>query len=221
MAENVGVSRRGFIAGVSALALGLSATGCSTSTGSKAKEGNEAKEEKWVPTTCNGCFNRCGILAHVVDGVAMELKGNPASPVGGGHICARGAAGLMQLYDPNRLTKPLKRTNPEKGFDKDPGWEEITWDEAYSLLEENLQAALEKNPQGVAKNGMVANLAGTMISSFALGAVYGSVDAGAQGAPLRRGKPHEMLANGLAAGKAAGPVFVTQSSSGGMARPRT
>ncbi|BAK44014.1 molybdopterin-dependent oxidoreductase [Eggerthella sp. YY7918] len=173
MAENVGMSRRGFIAGVSALALGLSATGCSTSTGSKAKEGSEAKEEKWIPTTCNGCFNRCGILAHVVDGVAMELKGNPASPVGGGHICARGAAGLMQLYDPNRLTKPLKRTNPEKGFDKDPGWEEITWDEAYSLLEENLQAALEKNPQGVAKNGMVANLAGTMISSFALGAVYG------------------------------------------------
>lgn len=167
------VSRRGFLAGASALAVGLAAIGCTPSTGSDAEGGEEHREEAWVPTTCNGCFNRCGILAHVVNDVVVELKGNPDSPVGNGHICARGAAGIMQLYDPNRLTKPLKRTNLEKGFDKDPGWEEITWDEAYELLETNLKAALEKNPFGVAKNGMVANLAGTMISSFALGAVYG------------------------------------------------
>jgi molybdopterin-containing oxidoreductase family molybdopterin binding subunit len=39
----------------------------------------------------------------------------------------------MQLYDPNRITKPMKRTNPNKGIDQDPGWQEISWDEAYSL----------------------------------------------------------------------------------------
>lgn len=179
------VSRRGFLGSAMALAASMSLVGCSSSTGSDPETmpatGTGAKsidieEGEWLPSTCNGCFNRCGILGHVVDGVLVEIKGNPESPVGNGHICARGAAGIMQLYDPNRLTKPLRRTNPKKGFDQDPGWEEITWDEAYDYLLDGIHSALEKSPQGVARNGMVANLMGTMISSFAFGAVF---DAGA------------------------------------------
>ena len=64
------------------------------------------------------CFNQCSILAHVVDGKVVELKGNPDSPVGRGHICAKGASGIMQLYDPNRITKPMKRTNPKRALTK-------------------------------------------------------------------------------------------------------
>ena len=113
------ISRRGFVAASGAVALGAglgaTATGCS-SGGDAAKGGDAQKEGKWVPTTCNMCFNQCSILAHVVDGKVVELKGNPDSPVGRGHICAKGASGIMQLYDPNRITKPMKRTNPKKGL---------------------------------------------------------------------------------------------------------
>mgnify|MGYP000249570275 CR=1 FL=1 len=115
------ISRRGFVAASGAVALGAglgaTATGCS-SGGDAAKGGDAQKEDKWVPTTCNMCFNQCSILAHVVDGKVVELKGNPDSPVGRGHICAKGASGIMQLYDPNRITKPMKRTNPKKALTK-------------------------------------------------------------------------------------------------------
>ena len=104
---------------------------------------------EWIPTTCNMCFNNCSIEAvpHVVDGVVVELTGNPDSPIGNGHICAKGAAGIMQLYDPARITKPLKRTNPKKGCDEDPGWEEISWDEAYDTIVQKFGEAAAEDPR--------------------------------------------------------------------------
>ncbi|MCH7926187.1 MAG: hypothetical protein IIC51_11690, partial [Planctomycetes bacterium] len=47
------------------------------------------------------------------------------------------AYGLIQkTYNPDRIKQPMKRTNPEKGQDVDPGWEPITWDEALDTLAE-------------------------------------------------------------------------------------
>lgn len=161
------ISRRGFVAASGAVALGAglgaAATGCSSGNDA-AKGGDAQKEDKWVPTTCNMCFNQCSILAHVVDGKVVELKGNPDSPVGRGHICAKGASGIMQLYDPNRITKPMKRTNPKKGFDQDPGWEEISWDEAYELVNKNISEAIERSgPHAVTGMSMVASQAGSLV----------------------------------------------------------
>ncbi|MEG2006587.1 MAG: molybdopterin-dependent oxidoreductase [Raoultibacter sp.] len=143
------VSRRGFVAGASAAAAtlalgGSSLVGCSSGKDSNSAGKAKKVEEKWVPTTCNMCFNNCSILAHVVDGIVVDIKGDDRSPIGWGHICAKGAAGIMQLYDENRIMKPLKRTNPKKGIGVDPEWEEITWDEAYSLAAGALKEAGEK-----------------------------------------------------------------------------
>lgn len=80
----------------------------------------------WLPSQCNMCFNACSILGHVVDGKLVEIKGDDRSPAGWGHLCGKGTAGIMQLYDENRITKPMKRTNPKKGVGIDPGWEEIS-----------------------------------------------------------------------------------------------
>lgn len=175
------VSRRGFVAGAGAAVVGAGLVGglagCAPKSASEdeeeaAKAGVEGKGE-WIPTTCNMCFNSCSILAHVVDGVVVELKGNPDSPIGNGHICAKGAAGIMQLYDPNRITKPLKRTNPEKGFDQDPGWEEISWDEAYDILAEKITSAMKNDPNSVAGSSMVASQIGSLIRATAFGAAFG------------------------------------------------
>lgn len=107
------------------------------------------KEDVWIPTVCNMCFCACAIRVHRVDGVVVKIEGNPDSPVGEGRVCAKGAAGMMQLYDPNRKSKPMKRTNPKKGIGIDPGWVEISWDEAYSLAAEKIAAAREKDPRSI------------------------------------------------------------------------
>jgi len=89
---------------------------------------------KWVPTACGMCYVGCGILAKVENGVVVNIKGNPDSPQNRGSMCAKGKASIMNLYNPNRVTVPLKRTNPRKGVHEDPGWQEISWVEAIDAI---------------------------------------------------------------------------------------
>ena len=176
-------TRRGFVAGAGATALAAGLAGCASgTTGDEATDlastapepaAYDAAEGTWVPTTCNMCFNNCSIKAHVVDGTVVELTGNPDSPIGSGHICAKGAAGIMQLYDPARITKPLKRTNPKKGFDEDPGWEEISWDEAYDTIVQKFGEASAKDPKLNMGASMVAGLIGSVWRSLTLGCAFG------------------------------------------------
>jgi molybdopterin-containing oxidoreductase family molybdopterin binding subunit len=138
------------------------------------------KEDVWIPSACNMCFNACAIKVHKVDGVVVKIEGNPDSPTGGGRVCGKGASGLMQLYDPNRITKPMKRTNPVKGIGVDPGWQEITWEEAYTLAADKIKAARAENPKFVMGTGMVTNNANLMpfiwFSQVALGGQFWCAD---------------------------------------------
>lgn len=156
------ISRRTFVkGGTAAVAAGAAAglAGCATQAAAPEEEETLAEtgpvaqpiaredEGEWLPSQCNMCFNACSILGHVVDGKLVEIKGDDRSPAGWGHLCGKGTAGIMQLYDENRITKPLIRTNPEKGVGIDPGWQEISWDEAYDLILEKLEEQKEKgNP---------------------------------------------------------------------------
>ncbi|MFZ2492382.1 MAG: twin-arginine translocation signal domain-containing protein, partial [Thermoanaerobaculia bacterium] len=56
-----------------------------------------------VPTTCEMCFWRCGVVASVVDGKVVRVEGNPEHPQNRGRLCARGNAGTGLLHDPDRL----------------------------------------------------------------------------------------------------------------------
>lgn len=174
-------SRRSFVAGAGAAAVGVGLTGalsgCATAGedgGSGVAQAYDPDAGEWIPTTCNMCFNHCSILAHVVDGTVVELKGNPDSPVGWGNICGKGATGIMQLYDPNRITKPMKRTNPNKGFNEDPGWVEISWDEAYDLFNEKMTEAMSKSPHGASNTTMVSSLGEIRIHYLAQYAIWGA-----------------------------------------------
>jgi anaerobic selenocysteine-containing dehydrogenase len=53
----------------------------------------------------------------------------------------------MGLYNPYRVKGPLKRTNPEKGPNVDPGWVEITWDEALNTVAEKFKKIREEDPR--------------------------------------------------------------------------
>jgi len=107
----------------------------------------EKGDDAWVPTSCAICYGSCSILAHRVDGVIVKVEGNPDSVVGKGRQCGKGAAGIMSHYDPNRLTKPLRRTNPKKGLGEDPRWKEIGWDEALDEIANVLKRVRAEDPR--------------------------------------------------------------------------
>ena len=105
------------------------------------------QEDVWIHTICGMCIGECGILVRRVDGVVVDIKGDPNCPNSRGKICAKGAAGIMTLYDPARLTVPMKRTNPEKGIGVDPGWVPISWEEALSTITEKLIELRKDDPR--------------------------------------------------------------------------
>jgi anaerobic selenocysteine-containing dehydrogenase len=46
--------------------------------------------------------------------------------------------GLQQVYDPDRVKTPMKRTNPKKGKNEDPKFVPITWDEALNTIADKI-----------------------------------------------------------------------------------
>jgi len=105
------------------------------------------KEDIWIHSICDVCEGACGILLHRVDGVVVDIKGDPDCPNSRGKTCSKAGAAIMHLYDPSRVKTPLKRTNPEKGIDIDPGWVPISWGEALDILEEKLTAVRNEDPR--------------------------------------------------------------------------
>ena len=111
------------------------------------EEKQRIKEDVWIHTQCQRCYAVCAIRVHRVNGVAVEIQGEPDSTLGSqGGLCSKGLSSLQVLYDPNRLNVPLRRTNPEKGIGVDPKWKEITWEEAFDEIVPRVKKIVEKDP---------------------------------------------------------------------------
>ena len=93
---------------------------------------------KWMPATCQGCTSWCSVQVYIIDGRAVKVRGNPHSKVNLGASCPRSHLGLQQVYDPDRLKVPMKRTNPKKGRNEDPEFVPISWDEALDTIADKI-----------------------------------------------------------------------------------
>lgn len=114
------------------------------------KKPSKSEKDKWVSTQCGRCYAQCGIRVRNVNGVAVKIEGQPGSTLGSqGGTCGKGTAGIQVLYDPNRLNRPLRRTNPEKGLYTDPQWKEISWEEALSEIVDRVKPVMGKDPRRI------------------------------------------------------------------------
>ena len=104
--------------------------------------------EKKIPTYCDQCYNGPDLFREVVkDGLAHSVEPNPdcrAISPADGRICVKAYGLVQKLYSPDRIKGPLQRTNPKKGKDEDPGWKEISWEEALEILTAKLREARSK-----------------------------------------------------------------------------
>ncbi len=93
---------------------------------------------EWLPATCQGCTSWCSKQVYVIDGRAVKIRGNPHSKVSVGAGCPRSHLALQQVYDPDRIKTPMKRTNPKKGRNEDPLFVPISWDEALNTIADKI-----------------------------------------------------------------------------------
>ncbi|MGR9073584.1 MAG: molybdopterin-containing oxidoreductase family protein [Gammaproteobacteria bacterium] len=103
---------------------------------------------RYVKSTCAHCINFCGINIklenNVIRAIYPDSERAPFYNVG---ICPKGVAGVFNTYNPYRIKMPLKRTNPKKGLDQDPGWVEISWEEAFDTIADKLNVIRQDDPR--------------------------------------------------------------------------
>jgi len=99
-----------------------------------------AKREA-VPYTCLACNIEDGGVAFVENGRIVKLEGNMDHPNTRGKLCAKGNAGFLHVYDPDRIMTPLLRTG-KRGEGK---WKRISYEEATSLLANKLRAVIDRS----------------------------------------------------------------------------
>ncbi len=118
---------------------GAGLAGCSTEEVQKLMPYVNPPEEitpgvaTWYATVCGECSAGCGAWIKTREGRAIKLEGNPNHPISGGALCSRGHSALQGLYDPDRLTQPMRRSGD--------GYEAISWEEAEGLLADGVRGA--------------------------------------------------------------------------------
>jgi phenylacetyl-CoA:acceptor oxidoreductase len=140
-----------------------------------------------VPQYCYQCVAGPDLLTvKVVDGVATEVEPNFAAAEvhpGGGKCCVKAYGIVQKTYNPNRCLRPMKRTNPKKGRDQDPGFVPISWDEALDLVSGKLNEIRAKGlTDAVGYPRVAASFGGGGTPTYYMGtfpaflAAWGAVD---------------------------------------------
>ena len=80
------------------------------------------------------------MLAYVRDGRLVKVESDPEHPWSQGRLCSRALAMTQYVYHPDRLRRPIRRVG-ERGEGK---WEEISWDEAFDLIERRMKKIREQ-----------------------------------------------------------------------------
>ena len=166
----------------------------------------QALEDAWVASSCALCYGSCSILAHRVNGAVVKVEGNPESDINKGRLCGKGVSGIMSHYDPNRLTTPLRRTNPRKGIDEDPGWKEISWDQALDEVATVLKRVRAEDPRKLQVQ-RTTTVTASRIPLRAFGAAFGTNNTSEAGGGLHCGNGAHVISGMMHASWSVMPDF--------------
>ena len=137
------LSRREFV-GAAAATAGVAAVGGLASCSPQASSNGGSEDAAEDPlanaevfyTTCPPECQHHNLIGYVVDGKLVKVESSSLNDCA---ACACGIARSQMVNDPNRLSMPMKRTG-EKGSGE---FEEISWDEAFNLIQEKFQEAID------------------------------------------------------------------------------
>ena len=116
--------------------------------------------EAWYATSCAACGAGEGVIVRVIEGRAIKIEGNTDHPVSRGKTSAQCQAGLQSLYNPDRLTGPMRRVGSRGSGEFTP----ISWDEGLDELVTLLQA---QSPDSVAMfTGPMRGTLGMVVGQF-------------------------------------------------------
>lgn len=175
------LTRRAFV-GAAAATAAVGLAGCAPAATDEAPAKDEGEglaftgEDEFAD--CQLVYGCCSpecqhhlLKGYVRDGKLVKVE---SGEVNESPACARGFARVEMCNSDKRLTKPLKLVG-EKGSGD---FEEITWDEAYDLIQEKIQYALDNGgSQSIIVQGGSGNFSSLTSSMGALGSWLGGTTA--------------------------------------------
>jgi len=109
---------------------------CSTGALAEKEKTYHGTTKTAVETTCPYCGCGCSISLEVKDGQIVRATPGKEDGVNQGTLCVRGSYGYDFVHSPDRLTRPMVKT--EEGF------EEVSWEEALERAASGLKRVKEK-----------------------------------------------------------------------------
>ena len=94
-----------------------------------------------IPSFCELCFWKCGINVKVRNNRIVKIEGHPTHPLSNGRLCPRGNGGSGAIYDPDRLKKPMIRSE-SRG---EAVFREVSWEEALDYTAERMLDIKDKH----------------------------------------------------------------------------
>lgn len=103
----------------------------------------EELKSKWAGCNVN-CGTKCPIKVHTKDGVikyvSTDDEGDDSFDKRQARACIRGRSSRFKVYNPNRVTRPLKRVG-KRGEGK---FMPISWEQAYDEIASKMKEVKEK-----------------------------------------------------------------------------
>jgi len=95
--------------------------------------------DRVVATTCPYCGVGCQIDLHLRQDLVYRVAGRFDSPVNRGQLCVKGRFGYDFVHAPDRLTRPLWRTERRRPL------EPVSWDAALGRVAHTLRVVREES----------------------------------------------------------------------------
>ena len=116
-------------------------------------------EASHYASVCRECPAGCGLMIRVREGRPVKLEGNPHNPINRGKLCARGQAGLLRTFGPERIERPLDRRGDEPT--------ETTWRDALRQVATALGDRREGEGRVVLWSGLETGALATLFEGLA------------------------------------------------------
>jgi cysteine desulfurase NifS len=106
-----------------------------------ASEAGPSKENglEWRKALCGICPAGCWVEVGLKDGRLLDIRADTSHTLG--MICRRGQHAPEIVYSEHRLKYPLRRIGPKGSYE----FERISWDQAYSIIVDNLKRIKEES----------------------------------------------------------------------------
>jgi len=123
------LTRRTLLKAGAAASAAAALSGCTTEPKNFQSPVGEANLKTFRSACPRNCYDTCGMVSTVQDGVLRKVDGDPLHGYTQGRLCVKGYTYVNRVYSPDRIKYPMVQSPRGSG-----NWKRVSWDEALTMI---------------------------------------------------------------------------------------